>query len=101
MVQSYQEQRIDKGKQKNRLCLWASITRNAQESGVLGFPTALGFGELLGIWEADLGILYAIKGISMKPVLQVGCILLDRRCFAFKRYHLPLLESLYQTRLCS
>ena len=49
----------------------------------------LGFGDMLRIWKADLGVLNAIMDISMKPVLQVGCILLDRRCFSFKRYHLP------------
>lgn len=55
----------------------------------MGFPMGLGFGDVLGVRETDLGVLNAIMGFTMKPVLQVGRILLDRRRFAFKRYHLP------------
>ena len=63
--------------------------------------TRLPYGGGLEVWETDLGVLNAIMGITMKPVLQVGCILLDRRRLAFKRYHLSCLKSLYQTRFCS
>ncbi len=86
VVQSYNEVRVNKEQQKVSLCLLALNTRKARRWDALGFPQdrGRGFGDMRGIWKADLGILYAIKGISMKPVLQVGCILLDRRCFASK-----------------
>lgn len=67
----------------------ALMTRKARGLGILGFPMGLGFGDVLGVRETDLGVLNAIMGFTMKPVLQVGRILLDRRRFAFKRYHLP------------